>query len=203
MIVVTLEGLPHSGKRAVIRSLVQQCPDWKAVNVAPEASAACTWAGTCRSTHALFSAMLRKVRAISLCGEHAGVVLLNMPWIEHLPRHPQVQALAHAATRELLACLPCKVDLHVMVLLRVHHDETFEQMVCCGNPIWNHTSLEDVRVAQDMIAGTMTSPFPSQTNTICCPPFFDETEVVTQHVTQSIVDVVEAARLATPLPPAR
>lgn len=203
MLLLTLEGLPHTGKTAVMQKLARQRPDWVAINVSPDPAAACSWASPlCRSSHALFASLLRKLRGVSKCAGSDGVVLLNTSWFEHLPRHPALWTLMCDVTKELARSFGCSVDLHVMVLLRVPHDETFEQMVCCGNPFWNGTSLEDVRLAQAQIAQQMVPaaeaghPFPCLSYAIHCPPFFEENEVVAQSITQSIVDVTSLNRRA-------
>lgn len=199
MILLTLEGLPHSGKCAVLRCLMQRCPGWKAVNVAPSPLPSCSWTSpSCRTSHALFSALLRKVRALSAAPCEPRVVMFNCPWFEHLPRNSTLDTLLTSATQHLIRSVECDVSLHIMVLLHVHHDETFEQMVNCGNPFWNGTSIADVHAAQDRIAGTLARlaagtedhPFPCATHTVKCPPFFEENEVVVHHIAQTIVDIV-------------
>lgn len=199
MLLVTLEGLPHAGKCSVLRNLVALCPHWSAVNVAGTPSPTASWASaSCRTGHALFASLMRKTHAISKSG-NPGVVLLNSPWFEHLPRRAPLQSLCKAMTRELVACLGCKVDKHVMVMLKVPPDETFEQMVSCGSPYWNSTSLADVRTAERVIADHMARaqglfsnhPFPCTSHTIECPPFFEENEVVALEIARRVVAVVE------------
>ena len=201
MFMVTLEGLPHSGRARILRNLAARCPDWHATNVRPDPMGPSSWASaTCRTGHSLFAALMRKVSAIGRVGRGGGTLLLNSQWFEHLPHHPALWALMADTTRELVATMHCHVDLHVMIMLHVHHDETFEQMVCSGNPSWNMTGLADVREAQEHIGDHLESlatsgshPFPCVTYTIRCPPFFDENEVVAHAVTQRIVDIVHAA----------
>lgn len=197
---VTLEGLPHSGRTMILRHLTQARPEWAAINVAPDPGAACSWASSAsRANHALFASILRKTKA--LCKAREGVVLLNSPWFEHLPRHKTVWSLRSAVTRELVARVGCRVNKHVMIVLHVAHDETFEQLVCCGNPYWNGTSLADVAATQACIAqqvstataGTGDHPFACEAHTIHCPPFFEENEVVAGAITARIVSVVENA----------
>lgn len=210
MILVTLEGLPHSGKSCILRSLVHQRPGWVAMNVAPEGPSAVT----SRVAHTLFAALMRKVRAICRTSTWASgdVVLLNAPWFEHLPRHGCVWHLLSDMTRELTACMGCRVDTHAMFVLHVPHDETFEQMVCCSNPIWNSTSLADVRATQTIISQHLESlasrapplppsppsprshPFPCRSFAIECPAFFEENEVVVQDITRRIIEAVEGIR---------
>lgn len=199
MLLVTLEGLPHSGKCCVLRNLLNQCPHWSAINVAGDPTPAASWASpSCRTGHALFASLMRKAHAISHTAQ-SSVLLLNSPWFEHLPRRPPLQGLCKAMTQELVACLGCKVDKHVMVMLKVPPDETFEQMVCCGSPFWNNTSLADVHAAEGIIAqhteraqGPQSNhPFPCAVHTIECPPFFEENEVVALGITRRIVAIVE------------
>jgi len=217
MILVTLEGLPHSGKSCILRNLVQQRPGWVALNVAPEGPSVVT----SRVAHTLFAALMRKVRAVCRTSTAASgdVVLLNAPWFEHLPRHTCMWHLLSDMTHELTACLGCRVDVHAMFVLHVPHDETFEQMVCCGNPFWNSTSLADVHAAQDIISQhleglarcapppsqhsqhsqqtqltQLTHPFPCRTFAIECPAFFEENEVLVQDITRRIVEAVEAIK---------
>lgn len=206
MLLVTLEGLPHAGRARILRNLVAQCQDWTPTNVAPDAMSPSCWASPrCRTAHASFAALMRKVAAVSKAGPGIGTMLLNSPWFEHLPRHPALWALQTEATRELVACMQCCVDLHIMIVLLVSHDETFEQMVCCGNPCWNGTSLVDVRTAQkhiiehlDGLPDSKMHPFPCRTFTIQCPPFFEENEVVAAAITQKIVDIVMHAAMPSP-----
>lgn len=184
----------------ILRHLTQARPEWAAINVAPDPGAACSWASSAsRANHALFASILRKTKA--LCKAREGVVLLNSPWFEHLPRHKTVWSLRSAVTRELVARVGCRVNKHVMIVLHVAHDETFEQLVCCGNPYWNGTSLADVAATQACIAqqvstataGTGDHPFACEAHTIHCPPFFEENEVVAGAITARIVSVVENA----------
>lgn len=167
------------------------------MNVSPDPAAACSWASSaCRTSHALFASVMRKIQALG--GKQHKVVLLNSPWLEHLPRHQPLWSLLDDMTHELVDRLDCHVDMHVMVMLHVPHDETFEQMVCCGNAYWNGTSLADVAAAQSIIAqhlrsaaaGTVSHPFPCVTYTIQCPPFFEENEVVAQAITRDVVNLV-------------
>lgn len=190
MYLVTLEGLPHSGKGSVLHQLAHACPDWTLLNVAHEpGGASCSWASVGnRSGYALFGSLLRKMRAVQKSSGKDGVVLLNVPWNEPLPRHPAIQVLLTDVTREVASCLGCTVDKHIMVFLRVCPDETFEQMVCAGNPVWNGTTLDDVRATQDTIAEG--HPFPYATHCITCPRFFEENEVVTQAIARDIADAV-------------
>lgn len=197
MILVTLEGLPHSGKSCILRNLVHQRPGWTALNVAPDGPSAVT----SRMAHTLFAALMRKARAVGRQETHHPVVLLNAPWYEHLPRHPAMWALLTDMTHELACHLGCRVDVHAMFVLRVPHDETFEQMVCCGNPFWNTTSLKDVHTAQRVIARhlddlptSLAHPFPCRTFHIPCPPFFEENEIVVRDITRRILEAVEALR---------
>lgn len=200
MIVLTLEGLPHSGKCAILRRLMQRCPEWRALNVAPSPSPSATWSSPCcQSSHALFSALLRKLKALAgTPAEASRVVVMNCPWFEYLPKHAALQDLAASATAHLLGCLRSHVRLHIMVLLHVHPDETFEQMVCCGNPFWNGTSIADVRDALDTIRHAMDAakaralphPFECETHVIPCPQFFEENEVVLNGMAEAIVDLV-------------
>ena len=207
MYLVTLEGLPHSGKCALLRSLLHQCPAWSTANVAPDPAAACTWASpSCRTHHALFASLLRKVLATSKAPQD-GVLLLNSPWFEHLPRTQEMWRLMADVTQLLVASVGCSVKAHIMILLQVPHDETFEQMVCCGNPFWNGTSLADVQHTQTRIAHHVTGvagltgaagglssgtghPFPCVAYTIRCPPFFEENEVVAQAIARDIIAMV-------------
>lgn len=205
VLLVTLEGLPHAGRACVLRQLVHARPGWAALNVAPDPATACAWASAeCRAHHAQFASLMRKLHGLARCGAAArvaGVVLLSSPWFEHVTCHPAVRALAAEMTAELVACLGCPVRKHLMVLLDVPPDETFEQMVCCGNPSWNSTSLADVRNAQAAIVRGMRAardggeahPFPADLVTVRCPAFFEENEVLARGITQGIVAAVEAA----------
>lgn len=204
MIVLTLEGLPHSGKCAILRCLMHRCPGWKAMNVAPTPAPSCSWSSpACRSGHAMFAALLRKVRALSALATPGQVVMFNCPWFEYLPRSEVLEKLHACATERLIRRLKCSVRLHIMVLLHVHHNETFEQMVSCGNPFWNGTSLADVQAAQHAIQhnlehlGTRPQdhPFPCLTYCIKCPPFFEENEIVTNDIVQTIIDIVNLKAL--------
>ena len=202
MLLVTLEGLPHAGRACVLRQLMHLRPGWAAINVSPDPATACAWASAeCRASHAQFASLMRKLHCLSRCGPEARVVLLSSPWFEHLTCHPAVRALAAELTAELVARLGCRVRKHLMVMLDVPHDETFEQMVCCGNPSWNATSLADLRGAHTAIARGMhvardgggAHPFPCETCTVHCPAFFDENEVVARGITRTIVAAVERA----------
>ena len=201
VLLVTLEGLPHAGRASVLRHLLHLRPGWAALNVAPDPATACSWASAeCRAHHAQFASLMRKLHGLARCAK-AGVVLLSSPWFEHVTAHPVVRALATDMTAELVACLGCPVQKHLMVLLDVPPDETFEQMVCCGNPSWNSTSLADVRAAQAAIAhsmqgardGSLPHPFPAELVTLRCPAFFEENEVVARGITQAVVAAVEQA----------
>lgn len=197
MLLVTLEGLPHSGRCAVLRNLVQRCPDWAALNVLPEAPAS----ASAHLGYVLFASLMRKVQALHKCARPGGVVLLNTPWFEHLARHQALWGLFEAMTRELVTCLRSSVHTHAMVMLRVPYDETFEQMVCCNNPFWNSTTLADVLAAQRIITAHMHTlptsgehPFPCKTVLVECPPFFEENEVVVEQVVAQIVAHVQRAQ---------
>lgn len=194
MILVSLEGLPHSGKKSVLRSLAHLRPSWTTLNVAPDGPSEVTH----RMAHALFAALMRKIQALRKLGPHGAVVLLNSPWFEHLPRHNQLWTLFADMTHELTSSLGCHVDMHALIMLKVPHDETFEQMVCCTNAFWNTTSLGDVHAAEHIIAehlrtlpGAGDHPFPCATYAITCPPFFEENEILVKSVAHKIVDIVE------------
>lgn len=216
VVLVTLEGLPHAVRSCVLRHLVRQCPDWDAVNVLPDPVASCAWASAaCRSSHALFAALLRKVTALGRPRERgAGVLLLNSPWFEHAPRCRPVWDLLLDMTHELVRRCGSSVRVHVMAMLLVPPDETFEQIVCCGNPSWNATSLADVAAAQRGVAAQVqrardepgSHPFPCVTHTVQCPPFPEENEVVTAAIASAIAATVAAAiagtAVATDLNPA-
>lgn len=200
VLLVTLEGLPHAGRACVLRHLLHQRPGWAALNVAPDPATACVWASAeCRAHHAQFASLMRKLHGLARC-EGTGVVLLNSPWFEHLTCHPVVRGLVGEMTAELVARLGCPVRGHLMVLLDVPADETFEQMVCSGNPTWNGTSLADVRAAQAAIAhgmrgardGSEPHPFPAELVTLRCPAFFEENEVLARGIAQAIVAAVES-----------
>lgn len=201
MILVTLEGLPHSGRPSILRKLVAARPNWVPRNVTPEQ------VHQVRPAYHLFAALMRKLTAVSTCSaaSNGAVVLLNAPWLEHLPRHQFMWGLMTAMTRELVASLECRVRLHVMIMLHVPHDETFEQMVCCGNPYWNTTSLADVCAEQQRIRDRLDllnksagrappmHPFPCKTYAVECPPFFEENEVDICAVADRILGLVDAA----------
>ena len=197
MILLTLEGLPHSGKSCILRHLVHLRPGWTTLNVAPEGPPA---SGP-RVAHMMFAALIRKARAVSRAPARPSVVLLNTPWFEHMPRQRCTWALLTDMTHELAGALGCRVGVHAMCVLQVPHDETFEQMVCCGNPFWNGTSLADVLAAQRIIARHVDSlegpasgahPFPSRVFHVDCPPFFDENEVVVRDIAARIAGEVDA-----------
>lgn len=207
MLLVSLEGLPHAGRSCILRNLTSRCPGWTALNVLPDPSAACCWASaSTHMGHALFAALLRKVSAITKCGKLPGdaVVLLNSPWYEHLPRHGTVWSLLADVTRALVSALGCgdTVHRHAMIMLHVPHDETFEQMVCCGNPYWNGTSLADLDAMHATVAGHLHGlsadpgghPFTCATFAIQCPAFFDENEVVASAITDRIIDIVSTLK---------
>jgi hypothetical protein len=216
MLLVTLEGLPHAGRSAVLRHLVHARPDWAYVSVLPEPAATCSWpTAAARAGHALFASLLRKTKAVAAAQPPAGraaaaarAILLSCPWLEHLPRSRPLWALRSAVTRELVARLGIRVHAHAMVVLHVPHDETFEQMVCCGNPYWNGTSLSDVAATQACIAqqaaraqdGTADHPFPCAVCTVHCPPFFEENEVVARAITARILAFVDGLGAATSAP---
>ena len=190
MYLVTLEGLPHAGRCRILRALASARPDWAPVGLA----AGNGWSTpSCRATHVLFATLLRKMRAVAgAAEERGGVALLGVPWFEHLPRSPCVQALAQDMTLQLVRCLGCSVRLHVMVLLGLSHDEAFEQMVCSGNPYWNNHSLVDVAAAESCVL-EQTGPFPSVVVRVQCPPFVEENEVVVADVAREIADAVQVA----------
>ena len=208
MYLLTLEGLPHSGRCAVLRALAKQCPHWATLNAAAAPANTCSWASSDgRAHHALFASLIRKLQAVSSlgCGNEpaGGVVLLSNPWFEHLPRHPAMWRLMSELTKEAVRCLACPVRQHIMVLIHVSGDETFEQMVCCGSALWNGTSLADVHATQVHITQQMHEPsyhpFPAVTYTIHCPPFFEENEIVLQGIVQDIKNIVTT--LTAPPPP--
>lgn len=172
------------------------------MDVKPDPATACSWASTeCRANHALFAALACKMRALGGGdGEDASgkVVLLNTPWFEHMPRHQSVLSLASDMMHELVARLGVKVRVHIMVMLGVPHDETFEQIVCYGHPYWNTTCLADVVATQEAItqqlmraqAGTAGHPFTCATYQIKCPPFFEENEVVVKGIKTEVINFV-------------
>lgn len=196
MLLVTLEGLPHSGRTAVLRQLVRDRPEWAAVPVpgAEPAATACAWSSPhTRATHALLANLLRKAHALRAAPAR-GVVLLAAPWFEHPPRHPAVAALAHDAAAALCAGLP--VRAHLMVQLDVPQDETFEQMVCCGNACWNATALDDVRatraaIAQELLDAPGRHPWPCASFALPCEPFFDDTDACVRSLARQVEILVE------------
>ena len=201
MILVTLEGLPHAGKCRVLRHLVEARPDWVATNVAPDPQGPLSWASSsCRTGYSLFAGLMRQLSPVASLGATEGVVLLNCPWYEHLPQQECLWDLLRDVTRELVACLPCRVDRHVMVMLHVPPDETFEQMITCGSPCWNGTSLADVRAVaariRDQLDRPEGHPFPAAATHVQCPPFFEEVEVawraVVAHVQAAVAEISEA-----------
>jgi len=185
MMLLTLEGLPHSGRAAVLRIIHRVRPAWTMISVAHHPSS--PW-------HSL----VRKVQAVS---SHAAadILVLNVPWFEHVPAHPAMARLQHEMTRELVSVLGCHVDTHAMVHLRMPHDESFEQMVCSGNSWYNAVTLEDlraeqVRIAQEMLDAPKHHPFQCQTFTLTCPPFFDDCEATLDKATQDVVRIVESLK---------
>lgn len=201
MYLVTLEGLPHAGRACILRQLAHQRPGWTALDVKPDPATACSWASSeCRANHALFAALACKMRALGGGGDDTvgKIVLLNTPWFEHMPRHQSVLSLASDMTHELVARLGVEVRAHIMIMLGVPHDETFEQIVCYGNPYWNTTSLADVVATQGAItqhllraqAGTAGHPFTCATYQVHCPPFFEENEVVVKGIKAEVINFV-------------
>jgi hypothetical protein len=191
---VTLEGLPHGGRHAVVRALMHACPGWSLSNVASEAS--CRDVGD--AGHAQFASLMRKMRALSAASGARAVCLLSCPWFEHFPEHPGTGALVADMTRALAEALGVRVPLHVLVVLVVCADESFEQIVCTGGPQWNATCLADVHEKQASLArmdctDPAGTPFPSAVLTVRCPPFFEENEVVVCRIAQRVVDFVSDA----------
>ena len=195
---VSLEGLPHTGRDKVIRHLASKTEDIAVLDV-PIASAAAnggTWtAAASQANYALFSSLLHKLRKVASAKEP--VSLLTTPWFEHMPRHPAIWNLVASATRALVDAYGIDVSAHIMVLLHTPHDETFEQLVCSGNPFWNSTSLADVQFEQIHIAQMMHDvasrhPFPCVAYTIHCPPFFEENEVIVNSIVSDIQKIVKA-----------
>ena len=90
MLLLTLEGLPHSGRAAVLRIIHRDKPGWVMVTV-PHHPAS-PW-----------HSVARKVQAVS-SNAAADIVVLNVPWFEHVPAHPTLTRLQRAMTRELSSC---------------------------------------------------------------------------------------------------
>jgi hypothetical protein len=190
MLLLTLEGLPHSGRAAVLRIIHRDRPAWIMVNV-PHHPAS-PW-------HSL----ARKVQAVS-ANAKADILVLNVPWFEHVPAHPATTRLQRAMTRELVEVHGCHVDTHVMVHLRMPHDESFEQMVCSGNSCYNTTTLEDlrneqVRIAQELLDTPKNHPFECATFALPCPPFFDDCEATLELAAHDVVRIVETLKDADSL----
>ena len=191
MLLLTLEGLPHSGRAAVLRIIHRDKPGWVMVTV-PHHPAS-PW-----------HSVARKVQAVS-SNAAADIVVLNVPWFEHVPAHPTLTRLQRAMTRELVEVLGCLVDAQVMVHLRIPHDESFEQMVCSGNSCFNTTTLDDlrveqVRIAQEMLDTPKNHPFQCEAFTLSCPPFFDDCEATLELAAQDIVRIVESLKDTDPTP---
>jgi hypothetical protein len=194
---VSLEGLPHTGRDKVVRHLASGVAGFAVLDV-PLASTATnggTW--TCaasQANYALFASLLYKLRKVAVADPD--VSLLTTPWFEHMPRHPAIWTLVASATQALVRACGVQVSAHIMVLLHASHDETFEQIVCSGNPFWNSTSLGDVQTEQIHIAQMMHDvaskhPFPCIAYTIHCPPFFEENEVVVSSIASDIHKIVQ------------
>lgn len=203
MLLVTLEGLPHSGKACVLRHVAARSPSWTTVAVPPDAAT-----GTCapfatacsRTTHALFASLLAKLKALHKVPRSCPAALMCPAWYDHLPRHPAVWRLFTDMASVVVRLLGLQFDAHVMVQLRVSPDETFEQMVCCGNPCWNATSLADLRAAEQTISAAMRSAAhpisPARVAEIACPPFFEENEVVLAAIAETVVTCCAEATTA-------
>jgi hypothetical protein len=163
--------------------------------------AACAWSSaTRRATFSSFAQLLRKMRAISNAGAATGpgeedpVIALSSAWFEHVPAHTIVRGLLAETTKELVSALNCCVTVHTMVFLRVSTHETFEQLVCSGDPIWNGTTLIDVKSAQAQLEHciqSMQHPFQRKCFSETCPAFFDENEVITRALVDRIICAVE------------
>ena len=191
MLLVTLEGLPHSGRDAVLHQLRRERPAWTFANAAPD-----PWSASPAAAWRVWHGLLRKVRALGAAGK-TDVLVLSAPWFEHVPRHPAVCKLVRAMTRELVAAMGAAVEAHVMVHLLTPRDESFEQMVCSGGTAHNGTTLEDlgceqVRVAQEMLDAPTHHPFPCAAFTLHCPPFFDDNEVTLAAIARDVRLIVDA-----------
>ena len=195
MLLVTLEGLPHSGRDAVLHTLRRERPAWTFANTPPD-----PWSASPAAAWRIWHGLLRKVRAVGAGGK-ADVLVLSAPWFEHVPRHPAVCKLARAMTAELVTTLTAaagvKVAAHVMVHLLTPRDESFEQMVCSGATAHNATTLEDlrceqVRVAQELLDAPTHHPFPCAAFTLPCPPFFDDNEVTLAAIARDVRLLVDA-----------
>ena len=211
MLLVTLEGLPHSGRAAVVRALAKRRPEWAVVAVPtdPPGASACAWSspGT-RHAHAMYNAALHKMRALQPYAAAASraqakgqVVMLTAPWFEYLPEHPTNARLLRASIVELAGALGVTAEAHVLVHLHVPHDETFEQIVCSGNSFFNATSLGDVRAEQVRISQQLhdapgAHPFPCAAFAIRCPPFFDDNELMLGSVAEEVARLVDLVRAA-------
>ena len=197
MLLVTLEGLPHSGREAVMQTLRRQRPGWTFANTPPD-----PWSASPAAGWRVWHGLLRKVRAVSGHGNTDdganAVVVLGAPWFEHVPRHPAVCRLVRAMTDELVKTLGVEdVSTHIMVHLVTPRNESFEQMVCSGGTAHNGTTLDDlrceqVRVAHEMLHAPSHHPFPCAAYTLHCPPFFDDNEVSLDAIARQVMLIVEA-----------
>lgn len=196
MHLLTIEGLPHIGRSAILSAMIRLRPEWVFENATDDAQVHSSWASdVSRRTFLVFQSLVRKVTAMKKNGGNA-VVVLGTPWFEHLPRHAALLDLEENLTKELVHLFGCHVTTHTMVMLHAPHDETFEHMVCSSDPSWNTTSLHDVCHGQEIIAkrvslAASSHPFPCVVHTIQCPAFFDDNEVVLQSIARRIITMVE------------
>ena len=189
IILVTLEGLPHTGRSAMLRILHRVRPAWIMANI--------------DTTVSPWQSLMRKVSAIGSTTTMAAgprVVVLSAPWFEHVPQHPAALRLLRRLTTELIGVTDTLVALHVMVHLRASHDESFEQMVASGNAAYNNTTLNDLRslqvcIAQEMLDAPTHHPFPSTSYTLTCPPFFDDNEATLNSLATDVINIVEAVEV--------
>jgi hypothetical protein len=184
-LLVTLEGVPHTGRQAVLRCVAKVRPAWKAVCLEPSQS---TW-----------QSLLRKIQASKVStSSHvpgAEVVVMGVPWFERLPRHPALCRLLRRLTRETVPA--DAFAAHVMVHLRVPHHESFEQLVGVADPHAGGVTLEDVRmgqvrIAQELLDAPAHHPFPCASFTVHCPPFFDDNEASLLNVASQVVGIVDS-----------
>lgn len=183
MILVTLEGLPHSGRAAVLHHLTRRKSDWRFAHV---------------DSGNFWAAALLKARALVPTAGAASkkVLVLGAPWCE-IPKHPAVAKLARDLHAEVVRVLHARVDMHVMVHLRVPVHESFEQLIVAMHQGHVNSSLADLTMNQNAVAQeTMSpsSPFPCLGFTVQCPAFFDDNECSLLDVVRQIEGIVNAVQ---------
>lgn len=179
MLLLTLEGLPHSGRAAVLKLLARQQPGWLFIAV--------------EQTQSPWLALVKKIQGLAKA--KGKIVVLSAPWFESVPQHPAVARLVKRMTLELVGLFGVVLDAHVMIHLKASHHESFEQMVGLANPHHNLTTLEDMSsqqniIAHELLAAPKDHPFPPNTFTIHCPAFYDDNELTIRDVAQQVQDIV-------------